>query len=158
MSRSTSPSPSAHRRGAHGSGGSHGGGGDEGGGGGGGGGGGPLVKVAFARTLVEAEMLQGLLIEAGIPSVLQRSSGFDVPEFLASGPRDVKVVSDLAAKAKEVLAETMVEEGADPEWTALEQQARLRGGGETSPGRLALWVAAAFLGALILVWALYQLT
>jgi hypothetical protein len=155
MSRSTSPS-ATHRRGAHGGGGSHGG--DEGGGGGGGGGGGPLVKVAFARTLVEAEMIQGLLTEAGIPSVLQRSSGFDVPEFLASGPRDVKVVSDLAAKARTVLADTLVEEGEDPELAALEEQAWLRGGGEMSPGRLALWVIAAFLGALILVWVLYQLT
>lgn len=157
MSRSTSPEHSTHRRGAHGGGGSHGGG-EDGGGGGGGGGGGPLVKVAFGRTLVEAEMIQGLLSEAGIPSVLQRSSGFDVPEFLASGPRDVKVVADLAARARSVLAETMVEEGADPERTGLEEQARLRGSGETSPGLLALWVAAAFLGALILVWVLYQLT
>jgi hypothetical protein len=158
MSSSTSHKPNARRRGAHGGGGSHDGGGGDGGGGGGGGGGGPLVKVAFGRTLAEAEMIQGLLSEAGIPSVLQRSSGFDVPEFLASGPRDVKVVSDLAAKAKSVLADTMVEEGEDPEWTALEEQARLRDGGETSPGRLALWVAAAFLGALILVWILYQLS
>jgi hypothetical protein len=158
MSHSTSHSPSAHRRGAHGGGGSRGGGGDEGGGGGGGGGG-PLVKIAFGQTLAEAELIQGLLTEAGIPSVLQRSGGFDVPEFLASGPRDVKVVSDLAAKARSVLAETMVEEGDDPEWTELEEQARLRsGGGETSPGRLALWVLTAFLGALILVWVLYQLT
>jgi hypothetical protein len=157
MSHSTSHSPSTHRRGAHG-GGSHGGGGDEGGGGGGGGGGGPLVKVAFGRTLVEAEMIQGLLSEAGIPSVLQHSSGFDVPEFMASGPRDVKVVADLASKARSVLADTMVEEGQDPERAELEEQARLRGSGETSPGRLALWVAVAFLGALILVWVLYQLT
>lgn len=103
-------------------------------------------------------MIQGLLTEAGIPSVLQRSSGFDVPEFLASGPRDVKVASDLAAKARAVLADTMVAEGESAEWTELEGRARLRGGGETSPARLALWVATAFLGALILVWLLYQLT
>ena len=42
-------------------------------GGGGGGGGGKLVKVAFARNQAEAEMIQGLLLEAGIPSVLKRS-------------------------------------------------------------------------------------
>ncbi len=104
-------------------------------------------------------MIQGLLGEAGIPSVLQRAAGFDVPEFLASGPRDVKVVSDLAAKARAVLKDIMVEEGEDPELADLEEQARLRGGsGETSPARLALWIASAFLGALILVWILYQLT
>jgi hypothetical protein len=155
MSSSTSHKPPSHRRGAHGGGGSHD---DHGGGGGGGGGGGPLVKVAFARNQAEAEMLQGLLSEAGIPSILHRSGGFDTPEFLAAGPRDVKVVSDLAERARAVLADTMIEEGKDPEWTALEEQARLRRGGETSPGRLALWVAAAFLGALILVWVLYRLS
>ncbi len=156
MSRSTSPSPPAHRRGAHGGGGS--GHGDDGGGGGGGGGG-PLVKVAFARNQAEAEMIQGLLSEAGIPSILHRSGGFDTPEFLASGPRDVKVVSDLAKKARTVLADILVEEGEDPEWAELQEEARLRGdGGETSAGRLALWVGAATLGALILVWVLYQLS
>ena len=117
-----------------------------------------MVKVAFGRTLVEAEMIQGLLSEAGIPSILQRSGGFDVPEFLASGPRDVKVVSDLASKARTVLAETMVEEGEDPEWTALEQEVRLRRGAETSAARLAIWLGAVFLGGLILAWVLYQLT
>jgi hypothetical protein len=158
MSRSTSPSPSAHRRGAHGGGGAHDGGGD-GGGGGGGGGGGPLVKVAFARNQAEAEMIQGLLSEAGIPSVLHRSGGFDTPEFLAAGPRDVKVVSGLAEKARALLADTMVAEGEDRERTELEEEARLRRDGtEASAGRLAIWVAAAFLGALILVWVLYQLS
>jgi hypothetical protein len=156
MSRSTSPRPSADRRGAHGGG--SGGGGDQGGGGGGGGGGGPLVKVAFARNQTEAELLQGLLRESDVPSVLKRSRGFDAPEFLAAGPHDVYVSSDLAAKAREVLAETIVAEGEDPERTELEEQARLRGGGETSPARLALWVLTAFLGALILVWVLYQLS
>jgi hypothetical protein len=103
-------------------------------------------------------MIQGLLSEASVPSVLQRSRGFDVPEFLASGPRDVKVVSDLAAKARQVLADTMVEEGEDPEWAELEEQARLRGSGETSPGRLAFWVLTVFIGGLALAWVLYQLT
>lgn len=156
MSRSTSPSSSAHKRGAHDSGSGHGH--DHGGGGGGGGGGGPLVKVAFARNQAEAEMLQGLLLEEDIPSVLKRSRGFDAPEFLSAGPHDVFVNSDSAKRAREVLAETMVE-SEDEERLELDEQARLRqGGGETSPARLALWVAAAFLGAVILVWLLYQAT
>jgi hypothetical protein len=151
-----SHSPDLQRPGPGGGGGWHGGDDDEGGEGSGGGGG-PLVRVASTRNLMEAEMIQGLLADAGVPSVVQRS--VDNPEFLASGPRDVKVVSDLAKKARVVLAETMVEEGEDPEWTELEEQARLRTwSGETSPGRLALWVATAFLGALILAWVLYQLT
>ena len=54
--------------------------------GGGGGGGDRLVKVAFAPNQMEAEMIQGLLREHGIESMLKRGPGFDVPEFLASRP------------------------------------------------------------------------
>src|SRR3954453_19236249 len=110
---STSPSHrsqgSAHKRGAHGGGGGDSGGGDEGGGGGGGGDG-RLVKVAFARNQVEGEMLQGLLSEADIPSVLKRSFGFDNPDFLAGGPHDVMVNQGAAQRAREVLAKTMIED------------------------------------------------
>lgn len=154
-SKSHSRQQGAHSRGSHGGGGSHGG--DDGGGGGGGGG--PLVKVAFARNQAEAEMLQGLLLEGGIPSVLKRSGGFDNPDFLAAGPHDVLVNSDLARKARDLLADTMVE-SEDEERTELEEQRRLARGetGRTSPGQLAIWVGAAFLGAVILVWLLYQLS
>ena len=76
------------------------------GGGGGGGGGGKLVKVAFAPSLVEAEMIQGLLSEHGIPSMLKRGPGFDVPEFLAVGPRQVFVAEEAAPRAREVLEGT----------------------------------------------------
>jgi len=154
-SKSHSPSRSGHSRGAHG-----GGGGDshDGGGGGGGGGGGPLVKVAFARNQAEAEMLQGLLSEGGIPSVLKRSGGFDNPDFLAAGPHDVFVSSDHAHKARELLADTMVETEAEERAEIEGEAARRRGGDETSPARLALWVGVAFLGAVILVWILYQLS
>jgi Putative prokaryotic signal transducing protein len=157
MSSSTSHKDrDAHRRGAHGGGG--GGGGDEGGGGGGGGGG-KLVKVAFARNQVEAEMLQGLLSEAGIPSVLKRSGGFDNPDFLASGPQDVLVNEAAAKRAREVLAETMIESEPD-ERAELEEQRRLARGetGVTSPARLAFWLGVAVVGAFLLVWLLYQIT
>lgn len=158
MSRSTSHKQghSGHQRGAHGGGSHHG---DEGGGGGGGGGGGKLVKVAFARNQAEAEMLQGLLLEGGIPSVLKRSGGFDNPDFLSAGPHDVYVASDVAQTARDLLAETMLE-SEDQEVAELEEQSRLARGetGATSPGRLALWVVVAFFGALILVWVLYQLS
>ncbi len=76
------------------------------GGGGGGGGGGKLVKIAFAPSQVEAEMIQGLLSEHGIPSMLKRGPGFDVPEFMAVGPRQVFVVEAAATKAREVLEGT----------------------------------------------------
>jgi hypothetical protein len=159
MSRSTSTS---HKRGSHHSD-APGGGGDAGsheGGGGGGGGGGKLVKVAFARNQAEAEMIQGLLLEGGFPSVLKRARGFDAPEFMAAGPHDVLVDSGHAQKAKTLLADTITENEGDEE-AELRDEARLRRGGsatETSPARLAIWVGAAFLGAVILVWVLYQLS
>jgi hypothetical protein len=55
------------------------------------------------------------------------------------------------------LAETLAAEGEDPEFRALEEQARLRGG-MTSPAQLAIWIGAVFLGGLILAWVLYQLS
>jgi hypothetical protein len=157
MSTSTSHKSrdSAHQRGAHGGGGG-GGGNDEGGGGGGGDG--KLVKVAFARNQVEAEMLQGLLAEAGIPSVLKRSFGFDNPDFLASGPRDVMVNEGSAKRAREVLAETMIE-SEDDERAELEEQRRLARGetGLVSPAKLAFWIGVAAVGAFLLVWLLYEI-
>ena len=159
MSSSTShkQKPSGHARGAHGGGGS--GGGDEGGGGGGGGNGERMVKVAFARTQPEAEMLQGLLTEAGIPSMLKRSGGFDNPEFLPNGPRDVLVRADSAKRAREVLADVMIEDEGD-EATELEEERRLVRGetGVTSAGRLAFWLIAAVAAGFLLIWVLYQAT
>jgi len=156
MSKSSTHSRGSHQRGAHGGGGGGSHHGD--GGGGGGGGGGKLIKVAFARNQAEAEMFQGLLREAGIQSVLKRSGGFDNPDFLAAGPHDVMVDSYLAQKARGVLADTMVESEGEERAELNEQAALRRDGTETSPARLAIWVGAAFLGAVILVWLLYQLS
>jgi hypothetical protein len=64
---------------------------------------GDLVKVAYAQNQSEAEFLQGLLLEEGVPSVLRRSRGFDVPDFLAAGPRDVLVPASGAQVAREAL-------------------------------------------------------
>src|ERR1700709_1879708 len=141
MSRSTSHNPSAHKRGAHGGGdGSH-----DDDHGGGGGGGGKLVKVAFARNQAEAEMIQGLLLEGGIPSVLKRSRGFDAPEFMAAGPHDVMVDSGHAHKAKTLLADTITENESDEE-AELRDEARLRRGGaptQTPPARRGLLIGGA---------------
>ena len=52
---------------------------------------GDLVRVVGARNQAEAELIQGLLLEEGVPSMLRRSRGFDVPDMLAAGPRDVMV-------------------------------------------------------------------
>jgi len=68
------------------------------------------------------------------------------------------VGSDIAEKARGVLADTMVE-SEDEERAEIGEQARLRRDGtETSAARLALWVGAAFLAAVVLVWVLYQLS
>ena len=64
---------------------------------------GPLVSVAAARHQAEAELLQGMLLEEGIPSLLRRSGGFDVPDFLAAGPRDVLVPQSGASAARDAL-------------------------------------------------------
>lgn len=62
------------------------------------------VKVAWARNQAEAELIQGRLREAGIPSMTRRQGGFDVPDFLAAGPRDILVPHDAAEEAREILA------------------------------------------------------
>jgi putative signal transducing protein len=65
---------------------------------------GDLVKVAYALNQMEAEMIQGLLSEYGIPSMVQRT--VDNPEFLAAGPRQVLVPEAAAERAREVLEGT----------------------------------------------------
>ena len=67
---------------------------------------GKLVKVAYAQQQAEAEMIQGLLTEHGIPSMLRRAAGFDVPDFLAAGPREILVADEVVEEAREVLEGT----------------------------------------------------
>jgi hypothetical protein len=64
---------------------------------------GRLVRVAGARNQAEAEFIQGMLLEEGVPSLLRRSAGFDVPDFLAAGPRDILVPETAVPTAREVL-------------------------------------------------------
>src|SRR6476659_7613205 len=64
---------------------------------------GRLVKVGWARNQAEAELIAGMLLEEGIPSVTRRSGGFDVPDFLAAGPRDILVPASGAEAARQVL-------------------------------------------------------
>jgi hypothetical protein len=64
---------------------------------------GDLVRVAGGRNQAEAEFIQGMLLEEGIPSVLRRTAGFDVPDFLAAGPRDVLVPEAGREAARELL-------------------------------------------------------
>ena len=73
---------------------------------------GPLVRVAVGRHQAEAELIQGLLLEHGVPSMHKRSAGFDVPDMLFSGPRDVFVPQSGEEAAREVLADVEAEHAA----------------------------------------------
>jgi Putative prokaryotic signal transducing protein len=109
--------------------------------------GGRQVRVANARNLAEAELIQGMLLEEGIPSVQRRMRGFDVPDFLAAGPRDILVPEAGAEAAQELLADVRTGE---PEATAPADVER--------PLRLAVGLLIAFAGAAALIWVLYQLS
>jgi hypothetical protein len=67
---------------------------------------GPLVRVAGGSNQSEAELIQGLLLEEGVPSILRRTPGFDVPDFLAAGPRDVLVPESGVEVARDVLRQS----------------------------------------------------
>jgi hypothetical protein len=64
------------------------------------------VKVAAAPDESVALLMDGVLKDAGIPSLIQRAAGFDAPDFLAAGPRDVLVPASLVEEAKQVLEDT----------------------------------------------------
>lgn len=64
---------------------------------------GELVKVARALNQSEAEFIEGLLLEEGIPCMLRRAPGFDVAEMFAAGARDVLVPASGAQAAREAL-------------------------------------------------------
>lgn len=101
---------------------------------------GKLVRVAGALNQAEGEFIQGLLLEEGVPSMLRRAAGFDVPDFLAAGPRDVMVPQAGVLTAREVLLEAELISGESPV------------GRVVAPTRLLLGMAAALaLGALV-VW------
>ncbi len=114
------------------------------------------VKVGFARNQAEAELIQGLLLEEGIPSFLKRSRGFDVPDFLAAGPRDVLVPEAGAEAARELLAGTETESEAESA-SELEGEAGLTAA-SPGPARLAGYVLLALLIAAAIVGLLYRLT
>jgi hypothetical protein len=103
---------------------------------------GALVRVAGARNQAEGEFIQGLLLEEGVPSMLRRTAGFDVPDFLAAGPRDVMVPQAGAWTAREILLEAeLIEESSDA--ARVVAPARLLAGimVALAIGALVLWVA-----------------
>jgi hypothetical protein len=61
------------------------------------------VRVAVAANQAEAELLQGVLEDAGIPSNWRRTGG-DLPQLLAAGYREIYVPGDAADEAQAALA------------------------------------------------------
>jgi hypothetical protein len=106
---------------------------------------GELVRVAGGRHQAEAEFIQGMLLEEGVPSILRRSAGFDVPDFLAAGPRDVLVPQAGEEVAKEVLLEA---EMAPTEASGIRPQA--------SGARIAAFVLGGGALAALVAWLLLQ--
>jgi hypothetical protein len=106
---------------------------------------GQLVTVAHAGNQPEAEFIQGLLLEEGVPSLLRRSAGFDVPDFLAAGPRDVLVPESGVTTAREVLLEAEIISATAP------------GAGRTPPARLLAGLLIALALGALLVWLLFKL-
>ncbi len=86
---------------------------------------GQLVRVVSAHHQAEAEMVQGILLEEGIPSMTRRSAGFDVPDMLAAGRRDILVPESGVSAARDVLMQAdLLGSQAGP---AVERPARLLG-------------------------------
>jgi hypothetical protein len=88
---------------------------------------GDLVVVAGARHQAEAEMIQGLLLEEGVPSMLRRTRGFDVPDMLAAGPRDVLVPQAGAETARDVLLQADLVPTTRERETGVDRPARVLG-------------------------------
>jgi hypothetical protein len=100
---------------------------------------GELVRVAYARHQAEAEFIQGILLEEGVPSMLRRARGFAVPDMLAAGPRDVLVAASGAETARDVLLRADV---VGPQTTRAVE----------SPGRLLVGLCAFVALVAIIAW------
>ena len=106
---------------------------------------GRLIRVVGARNQAEAEFIQSLLLEEGVPSVLRRSAGFDVPDFLAAGPRDILVPESGVPTARQVLLESELVSETPQRVTV-------------APTRLLAGLLLALLVGVLVVWGVSQLT
>lgn len=100
---------------------------------------GELVTVATGRNQAEADFIANLLLEEGVASLVRRSRGFDVPDMLAAGPRDVLVARSGESVARQVLLQVELADGA----------ARPQG---PAPARLLAGLLAAIAVVGLLVW------
>jgi hypothetical protein len=108
------------------------------------------VRVAVVANQAEAELLQGVLQGAGIPSTWRRTGG-DLPELLAAGYREIYVPGRAAEEAQALLAtmgpDEMDEESPPARRVGLERTGlRLMG-----KATIAVFVAGAIASAVIAV-------
>jgi hypothetical protein len=101
--------------------------------------------VAGARHQAEAEFIQGLLLEEGVPSMLRRTRGFDVPDMLAAGPRDVMVPRTGYDAARDVLMQADIVT-ADAGRSPIDR-----------PGRILAGLVGAIVVVGLIVWGLTQI-
>jgi hypothetical protein len=104
---------------------------------------GELIRVAGGRNQAEAELIQNLLLEEGIPSIVRRTAGFDVPDYLAGGPRDVLVAESAVQAAREMLLEADMAPRQSPPGAAR---------GPAATAAIVLAVVAAAVLILFLLW------
>ena len=107
---------------------------------------GPLVKVAWVRNQAEGEFLQSMLLDQGVPSLLRRTAGFDVPDMLFAGPRDVLV----AASGLDTARETLLGAGLARPESGSERQSRP----VVRPWPLLAGLLTALVVGAIVIWAL----
>ena len=103
------------------------------------------VRVAFTRNQAESDLVQNILLEEGIPSMARRTRGFDVPDFLAAGPRDVLVPESGAELARALLRDADVAETIEPQAET---------GGAATQTRILLAVLGGGLLAALIAWLL----
>ncbi len=66
------------------------------------------VEVAFAANQTEAELIQGILREEGIPSMTRKPPNTFLTDLFGMGPRHVIVPASAGEKAKKILADLEV--------------------------------------------------
>jgi hypothetical protein len=99
---------------------------------------GPPVTVAMGRNQSEADLIANLLLEEGIPSLVRRSAGADVPEMMAAGARDVLVPASGAQAARQTLLQADLHD---------------RGGDSgPSPGKLLAGLLGALAVGALVIW------
>jgi len=106
---------------------------------------GDLARLTSASSGPEADMISNLLAQEGIRVLIQRPAGFDVPDFLAGGPRDILVPGAAAEAARGLLADTG-EHPMDPNAPS---------DADERPVRLLLGILAALAVGALLVWLAY---